>query len=445
MTETNKPTTVAQDVEALRAVVDGQHATNETTAQVLADTMNLLDLGLSTQVGSRVTFHATRVKAMRDRLERSLAAGKVVATVRTVYAGEECNSVEWEPGCGLLPDGTELYTAPPADPAKASEPDLHPKTADLVSRFARALAEKLSAAEKKYGYSDGWSSPDWMDECRSNLIAHVYKGDPRDVAAYCAFLWHHGSHTDPRSPFCEKCGSAEACDCTTTAKASEPDEVRIDFPGIGHAGPFAVVNGEVTLPAETMSDLAHHFRMGYVAKVSDPEYDRSLIADMLDDYINNRGIYAESAIRQQIEGLRAADNADAAKVRTVRGSGSAPDDAHHDDIAVDRFAAEMKAKLATARAKGRGGWDGPECNAEVLADIERSMTDVPPDALPELWRQDAKAHREKGNIPGFAAGLDWCANELERALAAGKADSLYCDACAQAAGMGEDRRWLRCP
>jgi hypothetical protein len=30
---------------------------------------------------------------------------------------------------------------------------------------------------------------------------------------------------------------------------------------------------------------------------------------------------------------------------------------HKDDIAVDRFAAAMKAKLAAARAKGRDGWD----------------------------------------------------------------------------------------
>lgn len=30
---------------------------------------------------------------------------------------------------------------------------------------------------------------------------------------------------------------------------------------------------------------------------------------------------------------------------------------HTDDAAVDRFAAAMKAKLAKAREKGRGGWD----------------------------------------------------------------------------------------
>lgn len=85
----------------------------------------------------------------------------------------------------------------PAAPAEvvASNLALHPSTADLVKRFAQALAEKLAAAELKYGYSDGWLSPDWMDECRSKLLEHVAKGDPRDVAAYCAFLWHHNTST----------------------------------------------------------------------------------------------------------------------------------------------------------------------------------------------------------------------------------------------------------
>lgn len=72
---------------------------------------------------------------------------------------------------------------------------LHPHTINLVVRFARALAGKLAAAEKKYGYSDGWLSPDWMDECRTKLQEHIAKGDQRDVAAYCAFLWHHGEST----------------------------------------------------------------------------------------------------------------------------------------------------------------------------------------------------------------------------------------------------------
>ena len=45
-------------------------------------------------------------------------------------------------------------------------------------------------------------------------------------------------------------------------------------------------------------------------------------------------------------------------------------DAHPDDLAVDRFAAAMKTKLAGARDKGRSGWDNHElCSAEFLADL----------------------------------------------------------------------------
>lgn len=75
--------------------------------------------------------------------------------------------------------------------------DLHPATVNLVVRFARALSAKLAEAELKYGFAADWRSPDWLDECRAQLLEHVDKGDPRDVAAYCAFLWHHGSTTTP--------------------------------------------------------------------------------------------------------------------------------------------------------------------------------------------------------------------------------------------------------
>ena len=72
---------------------------------------------------------------------------------------------------------------------------LHADTKSLVLRFASALAYKLHDAEKKYGYSDGWMQDDWMDLCRVKLKEHIRKGDPRDVANYCAFLWYHGEPT----------------------------------------------------------------------------------------------------------------------------------------------------------------------------------------------------------------------------------------------------------
>lgn len=77
----------------------------------------------------------------------------------------------------------------------ATPQDLHPATASLVARFAAALAEKLFCAQQKYGWDTHWQSPAWMDQCREQLVEHLAKGDPRDVAAYCAFLWHHGERT----------------------------------------------------------------------------------------------------------------------------------------------------------------------------------------------------------------------------------------------------------
>lgn len=76
---------------------------------------------------------------------------------------------------------------------------LNAHTRKLVKGFAQALAKKLAKAEEKYGYSDGWMETAWIDsgECARKLIEHAKKGDPRDVAAYCAFLWYHAASTNP--------------------------------------------------------------------------------------------------------------------------------------------------------------------------------------------------------------------------------------------------------
>lgn len=47
-------------------------------------------------------------------------------------------------------------------------------------------------------------------------------------------------------------------------------------------------------------------------------------------------------------------------------------DTHPDDVAVDRFALAMKAKLAKKRMQGRGGWDDEdECSALWLSSLLR--------------------------------------------------------------------------
>lgn len=51
-------------------------------------------------------------------------------------------------------------------------------------------------------------------------------------------------------------------------------------------------------------------------------------------------------------------------------------DLHPDDLAVDRFAIAMKAKLAEKRAQGYGGWDDPEdCTIAWLSELLRKHID----------------------------------------------------------------------
>lgn len=70
-------------------------------------------------------------------------------------------------------------------------------TSELVLDFSKAIAEKLHQSELKYGWSDGWKESDWQEKCLADFHHHISKGDPRDVAAYCAFMWHHEWSTRP--------------------------------------------------------------------------------------------------------------------------------------------------------------------------------------------------------------------------------------------------------
>lgn len=65
----------------------------------------------------------------------------------------------------------------------------------LVDAFAAEVKAKLRAAEAKYGWNSGWLNPACVPALQAELQRHVGKGDPRDVAAYAAFLWFHGMAT----------------------------------------------------------------------------------------------------------------------------------------------------------------------------------------------------------------------------------------------------------
>ena len=68
---------------------------------------------------------------------------------------------------------------------------------DLMARFSEALLAKIRASGEKYGYGNAWLENDWRETLKLRLQQHVVKGDPLDVAAYCAFAWHHGWSVTP--------------------------------------------------------------------------------------------------------------------------------------------------------------------------------------------------------------------------------------------------------
>jgi len=101
---------------------------------------------------------------------------------------------------------------------------------NLVARFAKRLLAKLKLARAN-GRS-GWERDDWEAQCQEGLLRHLEKGDPRDVAAYCAFMDHHGWVTKAPNLASEKEGgrsvqadssaSATECDHRSTEKAALP-------------------------------------------------------------------------------------------------------------------------------------------------------------------------------------------------------------------------------
>lgn len=75
-------------------------------------------------------------------------------------------------------------------------PVLHADIKWALNRFKEHLEEKLIAAQEKYGYSTEWLRDNWEEECRAELMRHIEKGDPHDVAIYAMFLWYHGWSTN---------------------------------------------------------------------------------------------------------------------------------------------------------------------------------------------------------------------------------------------------------
>ncbi|HHD2092955.1 TPA: hypothetical protein ACN1KO_001865 [Klebsiella pneumoniae] len=102
---------------------------------------------------------------------------------------------------------------------------LHPDTQKLVADFCAALAEKLYKAQLKYGYDTDWKQDGWPSQCQAHFHQHIAKGDPRDVAAYCAFMWWHGWSTKPAEGLEYRTVTVKLPDYRNTYKSPLADEV----------------------------------------------------------------------------------------------------------------------------------------------------------------------------------------------------------------------------
>ena len=93
-------------------------------------------------------------------------------------------------------------------------------------------------------------------------------------------------------------------------------------------------------------------------QISDAMIEAARSAVILGEDADGKPVYLSASEARAV--IFAALSTDAEPVKTN----------HPDDLAVDRFAAAMKMKLAKKRLQGFGGWDNPEvCHIDYLAHL----------------------------------------------------------------------------
>lgn len=119
------------------------------------------------------------------------ALGLVLDTAMAAHVSNGASSISMPDECVELAAILAGIAAAPTPPAQEAHPD-----DKAVDRFAAAMKAKLAEARSKG--RNGWDDLAWEpEEISAALRKHVEKGDPRDVANYCMFLWARGARIEP--------------------------------------------------------------------------------------------------------------------------------------------------------------------------------------------------------------------------------------------------------
>ena len=139
-----------------------------------------------------------------------------MSEIKILPSGYRCADCKAPLRPGYTCDACDSDAAEEVDKPGAS-PETHPDDV-AVDMFAKAMKEKLAQARAK-GRS-GWQTCNKY-ELSSMLRAHVDKGDPRDVANFCMFLYALGHRLIlppplPAEKRCTRCEYIGHCDCEVT-------------------------------------------------------------------------------------------------------------------------------------------------------------------------------------------------------------------------------------
>lgn len=149
-------------------------------------------------------------RVLGNQLDKAIAALEAVQVEPYAWAFEDINHTQHIWRGAKCPSTAQykivaLYATPQQSAEQVEAVPIVQHFDDVaVDEFAKLMKHKL--AEKREQGKHGWQDPTWTPEqITQDLLDHVGKGDPVDVANYCMFLSARGEGLYDGTK-CSSCG-----------------------------------------------------------------------------------------------------------------------------------------------------------------------------------------------------------------------------------------------